>query len=64
MKQIGSNVRVETDGDMLTIKVDLSQRQGRSASGKTMVIASTQGNVNLGHASGAVLGLNVYTKQS
>jgi hypothetical protein len=57
-----TNVQYEVKGDILTIKVDLSKRNGKSASGKTTVIASTQGNVPIGHASGASMGLNVYTK--
>jgi hypothetical protein len=35
------------EGDILTIKVDLSKDFGPSASGKTILIASTEGNVTL-----------------
>lgn len=57
-----TNVQTSIKGNTLTITVDLSKRFGKSATGKTTVIASTQGNQSLGHESGAVLGLNVYTK--
>ena len=39
------NVSMSMDGMMLVIKVDMSQRFGKSASGKTTIIASTEGNV-------------------
>lgn len=61
--ELGSNVVVDIKGDILTITVDLSRRLGRSASGKTTKIASTNGNQSLGHKSLAVLGLNVYCKE-
>lgn len=57
-----TNCKFDIKGNILTITVDLSKRFGKSASGKTFTIASTQGNQSTGHASGAVVGLNVYTK--
>lgn len=63
MKEVGTNVQYQIKGDVLTITVDLSKRGGKSATGKTISIASTQGNQKLDHASGAVIGLNVYTKE-
>ena len=57
------NVKTTVKGKILTIEIDLSERHGKSASGKTTVIASTQGNVQIDSATGATLGLNVYTKQ-
>ena len=45
----------------LNIRVDLSETHGKSKSGKTVVIASTQGNMKLETPNGTVyLGLNVY----
>lgn len=59
------NVKMTVKANKLTIEVDLSQRNGKSASGKTTIIASTQGNQSIpGDASGAVIGLNVYTRES
>ena len=56
------NVETTVDKGILTIKVDLSKVLGPSKSGKTQVIASTDGNTDLadvGYA-GVKLGLNVY----
>jgi hypothetical protein len=48
---------------MLTIKVDLSKEFGPSSSGKTIIIASTEGNVTIANREEKV-GLNVYRKKS
>jgi hypothetical protein len=61
-KEIGKNVKVEVKGDVLTITVNLKGDQGASASGKTRIIGTTQGNVQLDGTDGAVLGLNLYRK--
>ena len=55
------NVKMETKGSMLTITVDLSKEQGRSASGKTIIIATTSGNKPV-EGSDAIIGLNIYRK--
>jgi hypothetical protein len=39
------NVEMTVEGTILTIKVDLSKEFGPSSSGKTIIIASTEGNV-------------------
>ncbi len=44
---IMKNVELTVEGIMLTIKVDLSKEFGPSASGKTIIIASTEGNVTI-----------------
>ena len=41
------NVEMSVDGFILTIKVDLSKEFGPSSSGKTIIIASTEGNVSI-----------------
>lgn len=57
------NIKMTTKGDVLTIEVDLSQRHGESGSGKTMIIASTEGSVRLeGEHASVSVGLNIYTK--
>ena len=53
------NVEMTTNGDILTITVDLSKSSGMSKSGKTVTIASTQGNKTI-HGTNAVIGLNIY----
>jgi hypothetical protein len=55
-------VEMTVKGNMLTIAVDLSKEFGPSASGKTIIIASTEGNVTIpGHEE--KIGLNVYRKK-
>lgn len=56
------NVSMEVKGSTLTIKVDLAKDFGRSKSGKTIIIASTEGNVTIDGSDGAVIGLNIYKK--
>ena len=54
------NVAMEVNGDILTIKVDLSKQIGPSASGKSILIATTGGGVPI--EGGAKVNLSVYTK--
>jgi hypothetical protein len=56
------NVEMTVDGNVLTIKVDLSKEFGPSASGKTIIIASTEGNIAVPDRDEKV-GLNVYRKK-
>ena len=56
------NVEMTIAGTILTIKVDLSKEFGPSASGKTIIIASTEGNVTIPDREEKV-GLNVYRKK-
>ncbi len=56
------NVDMTVDGTMLTIKVDLSKEFGPSSSGKTIIVASTEGNVTIPNREEKV-GLNVYRKK-
>lgn len=56
------NVEMTVDGTLLTIKVDLSKEFGPSSSGKTIIIASTEGNVTIPGREEKV-GLNVYRKR-
>lgn len=56
------NVEMSVEGDILIIKVDLSKRFGKSSSGKTTIVASTEGNVAVPEHEEIKVGLNVYTK--
>jgi hypothetical protein len=58
------NVEMSIDGNILTVKVDLSKEFGPSASGKTIIIASTEGNVAIEGREEAKIGLNVYRKKT
>jgi hypothetical protein len=56
------NVEMSVEGNVLTIKVDLSKEYGPSSSGKTIIVASTEGNVSIPDRE-EKLGLNVYRKK-
>ncbi len=56
------NIEMNVAGDVLTIKVDLSKTFGKSSSGKSTIIASTEGNVSVPGKEEVKIGLNVYTK--
>ena len=56
------NVEMSALGNILTITVDLSKEFGPSSSGKTIIIASTEGNVAVPNREEKV-GLNVYRKK-
>ncbi len=57
------NVEMKLDGDILTIKVDVTKEFGPSASGKTIIIASTEGNISIPEKDEVKIGLNVYRKK-
>lgn len=57
------NVEMKLDGDILTIKVDLTKEFGPSTSGKTIIIASTEGNISIPEKEDVKIGLNVYRKK-
>jgi hypothetical protein len=53
------NVQMTIEGDTLVIKVDLTKDFGESKSGKTIIVASTEGNVSVPGRKERI-GLNVY----
>jgi len=57
------NVQVEVKGNILTLKVDLAKRFGPSKSGKTMLIASTEGNQKVEGDDKISFGFFAYTKE-
>jgi hypothetical protein len=64
VSELGENITATVVGDKLTLEIDLSKDFGPSASGKTMIIATSSGNVKVpGAARGATLGLNLYFKK-
>lgn len=54
------NITMKTEGDKLTITVDLSKDFGPSKSGKTIVVASTLGNQSVPENEDFKIGLNIY----
>lgn len=56
------NVEMKLDGNIFTIKVDLSMEHGLSSSGKSVIITSTEGNQSVEGREEVKIGLNVYKK--
>jgi hypothetical protein len=61
MAEIGTNINIEVKGDKAIITIDLSHRGGLSSSGKSVIVASTGGNVPI-PGTNVILGLNAYVK--
>lgn len=61
MTEVGKNVRMNVEGNTLTITIDLSKNFGLSGSGKSVIIASTEGNQPVPGRSEIKVGLNIYT---
>jgi len=57
------NVEMTLKGNILTITVDLSKEFGPSSSGKTIIIATTEGNAAVPGREDAKVGLNVYKRK-
>ena len=57
------NIEMKLESNILTIKVDLTKEFGPSSSGKTIIIASTEGNVAVDGHEEVKVGLNVYKKR-
>ncbi len=61
--ELGKNITYSLTAEgILTMTVDLNASQGQSASGKSLVIATSSGNKEVPGGAGAVLGVNVYRK--
>ena len=58
-----ANVQMEVQGETLVIRVDLTKEYGLSSSGKSVIIASTGGNVAVIGREEVKIGLNVYRPQ-
>jgi len=54
------NVKASVKGSILTLTIDLAEKGETSASGKSLVVASTHGNVELKDAPGVKVGLNIF----
>ncbi len=57
------NVSFQVQGEQLVITIDLTQELGVSASGKSLLIATTSGNVLVPGYEEIKLGLNCYRPQ-
>ncbi len=62
---VGENAKASiSDKGILTITVDLNLDLGKSSSGKSDIIATSEGNQKIDGGNGAIIGLNIYRKAS
>jgi hypothetical protein len=57
------NVEMKLEGQNLVITVDITRDFGESKSGKSITIASTEGNVSIPEHDDIKIGLNIYRKK-
>jgi hypothetical protein len=57
-----NNIEMNVEDNILTVKIDLSKRFGPSASGKTISIATTSGNISVPENKDIKIGINTYVK--
>ncbi len=57
------NIDMQVQGDILTVRIDLKKEFGPSASGKTTIIATTEGNVSVPEHESIKIGINIYRKK-
>jgi hypothetical protein len=58
------NIKLKVEGDKLVIEVDLKQNFGLSGSGKSIIIASSEGNQSVPDKPEVKIGLNIYRPAS
>ena len=65
MQNMGKGIKYEVNADgIMIITIDTNVEFGKSASGKSTIIASSSGNQKIETPNGeAFLGLNLYRKQ-
>ena len=56
------NCEMKLDGNILTITVDVSKEFGKSSTGKSIIVSSTEGNVSVPGNEDIKIGVNVYRK--
>lgn len=56
------NIEVSVKGDIMTLKIDISKRFGKSSTGKSIIVASTEGNVSVEGREDVKMGINIYVK--
>jgi len=55
------NVAIETTDDEIIIKIDRTFKEWKSGSGKSLMLASTEGNQKI-EGTDFIIGLNCYSK--
>lgn len=61
MEKLGQNITVEVKDGKAILTIDLKHRGGLSSSGKSVIVASTGGNIAI-PGTDVILGLNAYVK--
>jgi len=54
------NIEMNITADKLTVVVDLKKNFGKSKTGKSIIIATTEGNQSLPYKESMKMGLNIY----
>jgi hypothetical protein len=57
------NIEMKLEGQKLVITVDITKDFGESKSGKSITIASTEGNIPIPEHDDIKIGLNIYRKK-
>lgn len=57
---MAKNIEFKVEKDTLVIRVNLKKEFGKSKSGKSVVIATTEGNVTIEGSDGVKAGINIY----
>jgi hypothetical protein len=57
------NIEMKLSGTQLVITVDITKDFGMSKSGKSITIASTEGNISIPEHEDIKIGLNIYRKK-
>lgn len=58
---LGKNLQYNIEGDQLVIRINLNERHGASASGKTTIVATSSGNQKV-PGTEVIIGINAYVK--
>jgi ABC-type molybdate transport system ATPase subunit len=56
------NITMNVNGNKLLIEIDLTKEFGLSSSGKTTIVATTEGNTSVPNHADIKIGVNVYKK--
>lgn len=64
MATMGQNIKATVNGNILTLEIDLSVNLGPSSSGKSDLIATTNGNVRVPFKGDIMAGINIYAKRN
>jgi hypothetical protein len=57
------NIEMKVEGTNLVITIDMTKEFGESKSGKSITIASTEGNISIPGNDDVKIGLNIYRKK-